>query len=151
MPWTTADRAREWVRGVDLVVEPTALNQALGDAEVDLRGRLLIFIAKATVDLWTDTTDTPDQVQDWTARFAAAMYMSQVRGYYLKPEIPDNPAAILYANVKDEIQEAKYPASRIILCRAGDPVQVAGMAVRTPADRHVEDLPVSQGGFDDSD
>ena len=151
MPWTTADRTREWVRGVDLVAEPTALNQAVGDAEVDLRGRLFIFIAKATIDTWTTTLNTPDQIQDWTARFAAAMYMSQARGFYLKPEIPDNPAAILYADVKDEIQEAKYPASRIILDRAGDPVQVAGMAVRTPADRYVEDLPVSQGGFEDSD
>lgn len=151
MPWTTADRAREWVRGVDLVVEPTALNRALGDAEVDLRGRLLIFIAKATIDLWTDTIDTPDQVQDWTARFTAAIYMSQVRGYYLKPEIPDNPSAILYADVVSEIREAKYPASRIILSQAGDPVQVAGMAVRSPAERYVEDLPVSQGGFEDND
>lgn len=145
MPWTDAARAQEWVKGIDLVADPAALNQSLSDAEDDLRERLINFIPKATVDTWTTTLNTPDKVQYWTARMTAAIYLSKYQGYHLCPEIPDNPAAVLYDAVVKEVDEAKYGAI-VIIDQAGDRVPTTGISVSTPRWRFIEHLPESQGG-----
>lgn len=144
MAWTTTDRVNEWVKGVDLVAEPAALNQSLADGQGDLYDRLIQFIAKATVDTWTDTTDTPERVQYWTARISAAIYMSKYQGYHLQPEIPDNPAANVYDSVLEEIEEAAF-GRVVIVDQAGDVVPVAAITV-TAATDYIAYLPVSQGG-----
>lgn len=144
MPWTTAARAREWVMGVDLVVDPAALNPSLTDAEEDLYARLVGFIAQATVDAWTTTVNTPDLVQQWAARMTAAKYMSKYQGYHLQPEIPDNPAANLYDEILKEIDAVKSERNWII-DQAGNRVPVKGIGVSQHT-MYVHELPVSQGG-----
>ena len=151
MPWTTAARANDWVQGVDLALVPTALDASLTDAENDLYNRLIQFISKATVDTWTTTVNTPERVQYWCARMTAAIYLSKFQGYYLQPEIPDNPAAELYNDVLNELEEAKW--NRIIIVdQVGDVVAVNGIGVTAPERsgyqdyRFTEWLPVSQGG-----
>ena len=145
MPWTTAARANEWVKGVDLGADPAALNESLSDAQLDLYGRLIQFIAKATVDTWTDTTDTPERIQYWTARLTAAIYLSKFQGYHLQPEIPDNPAAKFYADVLAEVKNAKY-GTLLIVDVAGARVPVSGISVSTPRWRFIEYLPTHEGG-----
>jgi len=149
MPWTTAARAREWVAGLSLTLEPAALNQSLSDAEDDLYSRLIQFICKTTVDTWTDTTNTPDLVQQWTARMTAAVYLAKYQGYHLRPEIPDNPAANLYADVLKEVESAKHSGT-IIVDQTGAVVPVNGITV-SHSTQWAFYLPISQGGEVDSD
>jgi hypothetical protein len=144
MPWTDKDRVNEWVAGVDLVVVPTAFDESMVDAELDLRERLIAFIAKATVDAWTTLLNTPDKVQLWAARMSAAYYLAKYQGYHLRPEIPDNPAAVLYDAVLRDIDDAKRGAI-VIVDQADNPVAVTGIEVSQHT-MYVHQLPVSQGG-----
>lgn len=144
MPWTDANRANQWVRGVDLTLDPTAFDNSITDAEDDLRERLIAFIAKATVDTWTTTVNTPDKVQYWTARMAAAIYMAKYQGYHLRPEIPDNPAAVVYEAVLREIEDAARGAIQII-DQAGNVVPTAGIEV-SHHQTYTHELPVEMGG-----
>jgi hypothetical protein len=143
--WTDTGRINEWVKGADVA----DLNTSMTDAQADLYERLIRFICKATVDTWTDLTNTPDRVQYWTARMAAAIYLSKYQGYHLQPEIPDNPAANIYDSVLKELDEASYNGI-IIIDQTGDIVPVNAITVTAPT-RYAEYLPVSQGGDVEND
>jgi len=144
MPWTTPALVNEYIPAIDLVAEPTAFDNSIIVAEQDLRARLLVFIADATIATWTDPADTPELVVSWATEMAAAYYESTYEGYHLQPEIPDNPAAKVYDRVLKQIEAAKY-GGVIILDVAGARVAVAGITVTAPID-YIKYLPTHEGG-----
>jgi hypothetical protein len=148
MPWTTAALVNEYIRALDLVAEPTAFDASIVVAERDLYARLIAFIGKATVDLWTLVANTPDMVVSWATEMAAAYYYSTFQGYHLQPEIPNNEAAVIYDRVLRGIESAKFRES-VIVDVAGSVVGVAGIPIAEPEHRYLEELPLEQGGFNE--
>ena len=144
MAWTTDVLVNEYIPSVSLVAEPTAFDNSILVAYEDLRARLLVFIADATIATWTLPANTPPIVVSWATEMAAAYYYSTFQGYHLQPEIPNNPAAVIYDRVLKQIEKAKA-GGVIILCVAGARVAVKGISVTAPI-RYVEYLPTSQGG-----
>lgn len=145
MPWTDETLVNSYVPSVDLALEPGAFDTSMAIAEEDLYARLIVFIADATVAGWTLVANTPPIVVGWATEMAAAYFMSTFQCYHLQPEIPDNPAAIVYDRVLKQIQAAKS-GSLIILCVAGARVATAGISVSTPRWRYIEYLPTHEGG-----
>jgi len=145
MAWTTAALVNEYIPSVSLVAEPTAFDNSILVAYEDLRARLLVFIADATIATWTLPANTPPIVVSWATEMAAAYYYSTFQGYHLQPEIPNNPAAVIYDRVLKQIEKAKA-GGVIILCVAGARVAVAGISVSTPRWRYIEYLPTHEGG-----
>ena len=145
MPWTTKVLVGDYITSVDLIAEPAAFDNSILVAYEDLRARLLVFIADATIATWTLVANTPPLVVSWATEMAAAYYMSTYQGYHLQPEIPDNPAAQTYDRVLKQIEKAKA-GGMIILCVAGARVSVAGISVSTPRWRYIKYLPTHEGG-----
>ena len=145
MPWTNAVLVKGYIPAIDLIAEPTAFDNSIIKAEEDLHARLIAFIGDATVAAWTLVANTPPLVVSWATEMAAAYYYSTYQGYHLQPEIPDNPAAIIYDRVLKSIESAKRGGT-IIRDIAGARVSVAGISVSTPRWRYIEYLPTSQGG-----
>ena len=145
MPWTDSGLVGSYLPSVDLVAEPTAFDNSIIVAERDLYARLIVFIAKATVDTWTLVANTPELVVSWCTEMAVAYYLSVVNSFHLQPIIPDNPPAEVYARVLAGVKSAKYGGS-IIIDAAGVRVSVAGISVSTPRWRYIEYLPTHEGG-----
>ena len=148
MPMTSPALVNGYLPAVDLIAEPTAFDAMIVVAEADLYARLIAFIGKATVDTWTLVANTPDIVVGWCTEFAAAYYLSTFQSYHLQPEIPDNPAAVIYDRVLDGIKSAKFGGS-VIVNVAGGVVGVAGIPIAQPEERYIEELPIEQGGFEE--
>ena len=144
MPWTDENLVNEYLRAVDLAARPGAFDTSITVAERDLRGRLICFIAQATVDAWTLVANTPDLVSSWATEFAAAYYLSEVQSYHLQPEIEDNPASVIYDRVLKQLEDAKY-GTIIIIDQADNVVAVAGIDV-SHHETYTHDLPVEMGG-----
>ncbi len=148
MPWTQDTDVSPWVKGVNLALPgmATAFVVAMATAEITLRARLVSFISATIVASWTTLANTPAQIQSWTARLSAAFYLHQYQAYQLTPEVPDNPAAILYDAVMKEAKEAELQ-QRDILDLTGTAVPVTGPTSNLSSlYRDVDELPISAGG-----
>jgi hypothetical protein len=145
MPWTDAALVNEYLPAIDLIAEPAAFDNSIVVAEEDLRARLIVFIADATVAGWTLVANTPPIVVSWATEMAAAYFKSTFQGFHLQPLIPDNPAAWVYDRVLKQIKAAKSQGL-IILDVAGARVSVAGITVSTPRWRYITYLPTHEGG-----
>ncbi len=79
--WTDAATVKKHFHGLNLAaegMEDTDVNVRIERAERYVGARLRV--SKATMDAWTDTTETPPLANDVTAKYAAAEVLADTQG-----------------------------------------------------------------------